>query len=513
MISKMESVSSGRWVFGLALVALGCAAFPSALPSTSTPRPIRRFLVDYSPHPPLPRLLQVDLASVQPVLSPSDLEALAAAGVRAIAYLSIGEVEADDPVRHELPPSCIHGVNPHWGSFYAEADGDLVQRGPLPEAGRGEFAPPSLVGKGVGGLGPRIPSSAKRPAASAEVLSTCPSPYRIGLGEDPERLLDGYDPEAPPVREALRPDVAVAWLNGYRDPATGRVHGDLSYFRDWAARGRFAEWGARGYELMIITWENYDGQNPAYGPPTFGDYHISEAFVQDVAELSAMLADYPRTVYFVLATEFSTYPACRYDRTCADPLHYSDRYNAVTREYYDQLIPRLREAMAAIRARAPRAQVGIGFGGWLATFDENTPEEKAGRSFVRLFEPLIRESDWIFFQSMIGRRAAENGGLGNPDQIRMNGELFAPYGKPIGLAHYNPGWPYAERLDVMREDLLRMLDPSWLQEMRARGLRLFAFMRYGPMKYNGYGVLDLAAGFAGRFRETTGCVFLPLVTR
>jgi hypothetical protein len=339
----------------------------------------------------------------------------------------------------------------------------------------------------------------------------CRSPFRIGLGEDPARLLDGDDPEAPPVRDALRPDVVCAWLNGYSDGSAPR--GDLSYFRHWHQAGRFARWGAQGYELMIITWENYDGQSAYYGPPTFGNYHISEQFLRDLAELAGMLARYPRTVYFVLATEFSTYPACRYDPSCSHPQAYSDRYNALTREYYDRLIPRLLEAFAVLRRRCPRARVGLGFGGWLATFDVNTPEEKAGRSFIRIFDPVIRASDWIFFQSMIGQRAHENGGLGNPDQIRMNVELFRGYRKPIGLAHYNPGLPYAERLDVMREDLQRMMDPAWLKAMQSRGLRLFAFMRYGPMKDNREGILDLAAAFAAQFRGSPGCVYLPLIRK
>ena len=114
---------------------------------------------------------------------------------------------------------------------------------------------------------------------------------------------------------------------------------------------------------------------------------------------------------------------------------------------------------------------------------------------------------------MIGQRAHENGGLGNPDQIRMNVELFRGYCKPIGLAHYNPGLPYAERLDVMREDLQRMMDPAWLKAMQSRGLRLFAFMRYGPMKDNSEGILDLAAAFAAQFRGSPGCVYLPLIRK
>ncbi len=353
--------------------------------------------------------------------------------------------------------------------------------------------------------------SATSTSRAAEPPARCPSPFRIGLGEDPGRLLDGEDPEAPPVRDALRPDIACAWFNGYLDGSTPR--GDLSYFRHWHQAGRFARWGAQGYELMIITWENYDGQNPYYGPPTLGNYHISEQFLQDLDELAGLLADYPRTVYFVMATEFSTYPACRYDPSCGNPLAYSDRYNGITREYYDRLIPRLLQAFAILRSRCPRAQVGLGFGGWLATFDVNTPDEKAGRSFIQIFDPVIHHSDWIFFQSMIERRAHENGGLGNPDQIRMNVEFFQRYGKPIGMAHYNPGLPYAERLDVMQEDLLRMMDPAWLNAMRSQGLRLFAFMRYGPMKGNGYGSLDLAAEFARRFRGASTCVYLPLILK
>uniref|UniRef100_UPI002ADE3694 hypothetical protein n=1 Tax=Thermoflexus sp. TaxID=1969742 RepID=UPI002ADE3694 len=311
---------------------------------------------------------------------------------------------------------------------------------------------------------PPPPALAVRSLSSASAAAGCPA-FRIGLGDDPGRLIDGDDPDAPPVLAALHPDLVVAWFNGYYDPISNTVRGDLSYFYDWANDGRFARWAARGYDLMIITWENYDGQSAYYGPPTRGDYHISSQFVQDVQALAALLSGYPRTVYFVLATEFSTYPACRYTLDCSTPLAYSDRYNATTREYYDALIPRLGEAMAGIRSRLPRAQIGIGFGGWLATFDVDTPQEKAGRSLIRLFDPLIAQSDWIFFQSMIGRLPHENGGLGNPDQIRINVELFSTYGKPIGLAHYNPGLPGAERLDVMRDDLLRMRNPAWIREM------------------------------------------------
>jgi quinol monooxygenase YgiN len=49
--------------------------------------------------------------------------------------------------------------------------------------------------------------------------------------------------------------------------------------------------------------------------------------------------------------------------------------------------------------------------------------------------------------------------------------------------------------------------------MQSRGLRLFAFMRYGPMKDNREGILDLAAAFAARFRGSPGCVYLPLIRK
>ncbi len=81
-------------------------------------RPINRFLVDYSPAPNIQRLSQADLAIVQPVLSPEQLQSLDQAGTKVAAYLTIGEVEGDDPALLSLPPECLLGQNPNWGSFY-----------------------------------------------------------------------------------------------------------------------------------------------------------------------------------------------------------------------------------------------------------------------------------------------------------------------------------------------------------------------------------------------------------
>ncbi len=100
---------------GLAGIALLIA---SCLRATEGEKPAARFIVDYSPAPDVQRLSRADLAIVQPVLSSEQLQRLSQAGTKAVAYLSIGEVEEDDPALSSLPPECLLGRNPYWGSFY-----------------------------------------------------------------------------------------------------------------------------------------------------------------------------------------------------------------------------------------------------------------------------------------------------------------------------------------------------------------------------------------------------------
>ena len=93
--------------------------FGGATPTPPAPT-ITRFAIDYSATPNLAHLAQSNLAIVQPVLNSDTIRSLQAGGTRVVAYLTIGEVEPNDPALNELPPECILGQNPNWGSYYVD---------------------------------------------------------------------------------------------------------------------------------------------------------------------------------------------------------------------------------------------------------------------------------------------------------------------------------------------------------------------------------------------------------
>ncbi|RMH00040.1 MAG: hypothetical protein D6699_07975 [Aquificota bacterium] len=303
---------------------------------------------------------------------------------------------------------------------------------------------------------------------------------KFGLGQDPERTINAYDPDGKRVLDALKPEIVCMWINGGRDSTGNLYTPSLSYIREWAQKNRYAEWSSMGYELMVITWENYDGQSPTLGMPTFGDWHISDLFLEVIEELSQYLKEqYKGRLYFALATEQSTYTACRYDRTCSNPLAYSDRINSITAEYYNRLRDRLLEAQRLLKTHFPDAHIGMCFGGWLVEFEE-------GINFINYFEPVIREGTAVFFQSMMDHKASENNGYGNPERILKNAKFFYSYGKPVHLAHYMPN---NKRADVVADDASRMWEPQYLGEL-SKYLSSFSFMDYGVIKDNLYGSLD-----------------------
>ncbi len=62
-----------------------------------------------------------DLAIVQPRLSSAQLETLHKAGTRVVAYLSIGELEANSPLTSQVPAAWVLGTNKNWGSKFIDA--------------------------------------------------------------------------------------------------------------------------------------------------------------------------------------------------------------------------------------------------------------------------------------------------------------------------------------------------------------------------------------------------------
>ncbi len=105
----------GLRVFSPATIVL---LLTSCFSAKAGEQPITRFIVDYSQAPDIHRLSQADLVIVQPILTSDQLQSLEQAGTKVVAYLTIGEVDPDDPALPSLPSECILGQNPNWGSFY-----------------------------------------------------------------------------------------------------------------------------------------------------------------------------------------------------------------------------------------------------------------------------------------------------------------------------------------------------------------------------------------------------------
>ncbi len=363
-------------------------------------------------------------------------------------------------------------------------------------ASRREFLYGLLAGLFISSCGGGSQSSSGNPQPPPQTGNPQPPPQTVqilfGLGADPERMINGYDPDGVRVLNLLKPDIVSFWLNGAKD-SSGRVYGQsMTYIRDWAQKGRFSEWTQQGYSLMLITWENYDGQNPELGPPTKGDYHISDAFLQDLQEILTFLRSQARAkVYIALATEQSTYTACRLSPTCDHKIPYTDNINDLSRDYYTRLRENLLRAIELIRNSGLNAEYGICFGGWLVEFQE-------GVDFIRFFEPVIRSGNAVFFQSMFDYKMSENAGYGNPQRILKNCQFFNAYGKPLHLAHYMPN---NKRADVIADDMAYMKNLEYLKELYRLGLRSFSFMDYGVVKDNKFSSLDRLYAFRQSLKE------------
>ncbi|MDW8066398.1 MAG: hypothetical protein RMI50_01830, partial [Aquificaceae bacterium] len=328
---------------------------------------------------------------------------------------------------------------------------------------------PLLIG-GCGGSASSDNTLASQPPTYPPKLS-----IKFGLGDDPEKLINGYDLDGLSVLNTLMPDIVCFWLNGASDNA-GRVYGEsMNYIREWASKGRFSQWSNAGYELMLITWENYDGQNPSLGQPTYGNYHISEQFLIDLNEiLDIIKAQFKNKLYIALATEQSTYTACRFSQSCLHAIPYTDSINQHTIWYFSRLRENLLKAVDIIKAKGLNVEFGPCFGGWLVEFSE-------GINFIRFFDEVIARSNAVFFQSMFDKKPSENNGYGNPQRIMKNCEFFSSYRKPIHLAHYMPA---SQRSDVVFEDMSIMSNQSYLRRLYSLGLRSFSFMYYGLVKDN-----------------------------
>jgi uncharacterized protein (TIGR01370 family) len=121
--------------FGLVLLAAcgGGNANDSAPVHVSTPSPLSgareriRSIESYVVYYGLGRLddlARFDLAIIdRDTLTPGEVDVLRSRGTLVVAYLSVGEIQPNDPrvTSGEVPPSWILGTNENWGSLFVDA--------------------------------------------------------------------------------------------------------------------------------------------------------------------------------------------------------------------------------------------------------------------------------------------------------------------------------------------------------------------------------------------------------
>jgi len=339
---------------------------------------------------------------------------------------------------------------------------------------------PVLLSLGVGSI---FESCSKR-----SVTTTSPKPIPLhtsqvnskilfGLGDDPMKIMVA-DTGGQQVYNTLKPNILCGWLNGGRYTTTNTIYSTCNYLLQW--KDHLQDWSNKGINIMIITWENYNGHDSSLGGATYGDYHISPLFLQDIQTICNMLKGYKGNIYFALATEQSTYTSCRYDNhKCSNK--YENVVNQTTGEYYSKLKANLLKAIDIIKSTLPNAYYGMSYGGWLATFPQ-------GQSFIQYFDDINNQSNYIFFQSMLDYTMQENHNFGNPQQILANLNFFKQYNKNVGISHY---MPHNQDPKVVTSDMNYMASKSYIQQLIDLNLKLFCFMRYTLLEGNTDG--DLAA--------------------
>lgn len=184
----------------------------------------------YGPSPPVAELSAYDRVVLEPSLvTPAEVAALTAAGAAVHAYVSVGEIETDDPLYASLPPDAVPGTNPAWQTKVADlthpawrrhiVEGKIAPLGGrgfagafldtldshhlLPDVGRQRDALASIISEVQG----RYPGLSLILNRGFEVLQDLQAPV-AGLAV--ESLFNGWDAGTGSYRAVPEPD--RAWL-------------------------------------------------------------------------------------------------------------------------------------------------------------------------------------------------------------------------------------------------------------------------------------------------------------
>jgi hypothetical protein len=238
----------------------------------------------------------------------------------------------------------------------------------------------------------------------------------------------------------------TSWYNGAQD---------LNWMAGW--RGDVVPQSyAAGYALHLIVWtgDEEGALSTPYGPGCGRGYPLSGRFIGDMQQLARVFAGRAGgpPLYVTMFTEFETYP-------CEDNAWSPD---AATTNYYRALQDQYRAAYRVFHQYAPNARVSLGWGGWQASFDDQSAG--GGRSLFAHFDDIMRMSDFQSFQAMDSRSNVAN--------VKEMVRILGGYG-PVMLAHYKPDNGAQSTFDA---DLRAILTDGFLTEARRAGLFAVSFM-------------------------------------
>jgi hypothetical protein len=270
-------------------------------------------------------------------------------------------------------------------------------------------------------------------------------PVDAGEDQPADRLLFGLGPTADvavrsPLTQQAPVSLVTTWFNGPED---------LEWLSGWADN-LIPEVYAEGKAHHLIVFDGGESgiTETPYGPACGLLYPLSDGFESDMRELAALFRG-PGPLYVTMFSEFQTYP-CEHNQWEG------------AENYYRGLMDRYLTALEIFRSDNPQAQVGLGWGGWQARWDD--PSVGGGRSLIPRFATVMERSDYVAFQAMQTDSNVE-------DVLEMT-RLLHPYG-PVLLAHYLPD---DESAAVWDEDTSRMFTDEFIAEVTAAGLFGFAFM-------------------------------------
>ncbi len=208
---------------------------------------------------------------------------------------------------------------------------------------------------------------------------------------------------------------------------------------------------ASNYIVHIITWTDLPEEEieTPYGSACGRAYPVSSQVVEDMKQL-AQIYNGSGTMYVSLFTEFPSF-------TCVD-----NNWNG-NENYWRTLQDNYRTIKDNFHQYAPNSKVSLSWGGWLNRYDDNT--NQGGRSLFPYFADLMKESDFISFQTMESDT--------NVNDIANMTSILSTYGKPIMLAHYKPSNSSSEVFDA---DMRQLFTDSTIQQLKNNGLFAISFM-------------------------------------